>query len=78
MNRIEQYFADTGDNMAKLAERIGCAPSTITRPLRGERNPSVKLARLVEIHTRGRVTAGEFIAICMAAAKDVPAMAQAS
>lgn len=65
MNALDVYFSETGENAHKLAARIGCSASTITRPLRGERNPSVKLARLVEHHTAGRVSAQQFIAICL-------------
>lgn len=68
MNALDLYFSETGENAHRLAARIGCSTSTITRPLRGERNPSVKLARLIESHTAGRVTAQQFIAICLDAA----------
>ena len=67
MNALDAYFAETGENTHRLATKIGCSTSTITRPLRGERNPSVKLARKIEQHTGGRVSAQEFIAICLAA-----------
>lgn len=68
MNALDTYFAETGDNAHRLAAKIGCSASTITRPLRGERDPSVKLARLIEQHTQGKVTAQQFISICMDAA----------
>lgn len=68
MNALDTYFAETGENAHRLAAKIGCSASTITRPLRGDRNPSVKLAKLIEQHTGGRVTAQQFIAICMDAA----------
>ncbi len=67
MNALDAYFSETGENTHRLAAKIGCSTSTITRPLRGERNPSVKLARKIEQHTSGRVTAQEFIAICLKA-----------
>lgn len=73
MNALTAYFADTGDNLAKLAERIGRSPSTITRPLRGERNVSMNVAREVERATGGRVTAAQFIEICLEAQKGAPA-----
>ena len=79
MNALDKYFAETGENAHRLAAKIGCSASTITRPLRGDRNPSVKLARLIEQHTDGRVTAQQFIAICMdAAAPTEPSLAEAS
>lgn len=67
MNALDVYFSETGENPHRLAAKIGCSASTITRPLRGDRNPSVKLARRIERHTDGRVTAQQFIAICLEA-----------
>lgn len=67
MNALTAYFAATGDNIAKLAERIGRAPSTITRPLRGERNVSMNVAMQIEVATEGKVPASEFVAICLEA-----------
>jgi hypothetical protein len=65
MNKLHAYFAETGDNPTKLAERIGRAVSSITRPLNGERNASMDLALDVQQGTNGRVTAAEFLAICI-------------
>lgn len=73
MNALEQYFSETGENASKLAERIGCAPSSITRPLRGERNVSMSLALQIEEATSGKVTAEQFLAICLAARREPPA-----
>lgn len=67
MNALDIYFSETGDSASKLASRIGRAPSTITRALRGERDPSVDLARDIERGTGGRVPAEEFLSICMKA-----------
>lgn len=69
MNALEQYFAETGDTPSKLAQRVGRSPSTITRPLNGERNVSMDVALDVERGTGGRVPANEFLSICMAAKK---------
>ncbi|MEN5084293.1 helix-turn-helix transcriptional regulator [Bosea sp. TWI1241] len=70
MNALEQYFADhPGENLNRLAARIGCAASTLSRPIAGKRNPSVTLATKVEETTGGAVSAQEFIAICIAAAR---------
>jgi len=69
MNTLDIYFAETGDNASKLAERIGRAVSSITRPLNGERNASMTLALDVERGTGGCVTASEFLSICLAAKK---------
>lgn len=73
MNALTAYFAETGDNIAKLAERIGRSPSTITRPLRGERNVSMNVAIEIEAATDGKVPASEFVAICIDAKKAVAA-----
>jgi hypothetical protein len=64
-NILSAYLEDTGENLSVLATRIGRAPSTLTRALSGERNPSVDLARDVEKGTGGRVSAGQFLAICL-------------
>jgi len=70
MNALEQYFAETDENISKLAERIGCAPSSITRPLKGERNVSMSLALQVEKATGRKVTAEQFMAICLSARRN--------
>lgn len=67
MNKIEAYFSETGDNPSKLAERIGRAVSSITRPLNGERNASMNLARDIERGTNGAVSASDFLTICLEA-----------
>lgn len=73
MNALERYFRDTGSSASKLAELVGCSPSSITRPLNGERNASMDLALGVERATAGAVTADEFLAICLAAKRGAPA-----
>ena len=65
MNALTRYFETSGDSIAKLAGRIGRSPSTITRPLRGERNVSMNVALEIEAGTGGAVTASEFVAICL-------------
>jgi len=67
MSSLDQYFAETGENASKLAERMGVSPSSITRPLRGERNASMDLALKVEEATGGKVTAVAFLDVCLAA-----------
>jgi plasmid maintenance system antidote protein VapI len=67
MSLLDQYFAETGDNASKLAERMGVSPSSITRPLRGERNASMDLALKVEEATDRRVPASVFLEICLEA-----------
>lgn len=67
---MEAYFADSGDTPSALAARIGRAPSTITRALRGERNVSFDLAIDVERGTGGAVKAESFMADCLNARRD--------
>lgn len=73
MNALNSYFAETGENIAKLAETIGRSPSTITRPLKGERNASMNVALAIEKATGGRVTADQFMAICLEAKRSAQA-----
>lgn len=76
-NALTRYFLETGENLSVLAARMGRSPSTLTRPVNGERNPSIGLAREVERATGGKVPANAFIEICMSAqpavAKDAAA-----
>lgn len=61
----EAYFKETGENASSLAAKIGCAATTITRPLRGQRKASADIAMDVERVTRGRVTALDFLGACL-------------
>lgn len=72
-NALSRYFNETGENFSTLAARMGRSPSTLTRPVNGERNPSIGLAQQVEQFTDGRVTASEFINICLAAQSEAAA-----
>jgi len=67
MNSLERYFSASGENIRKLADRMNVSPSTLTRPLKGERNASMDLALKVEEATGKRVSAGEFLEICLEA-----------
>lgn len=64
-NELTIYLRETGESLSSLALRMGRAPSTLTRALNGERNPSVALARDVERVTAGRVQASRFVEICI-------------
>lgn len=64
---LDAYLQETGESLSTLASRIKRSPSTLTRALNGKRNPSVRLARDVEVGTGGRVTAQDFIALCLQA-----------
>ena len=61
------YLNEIGESLSTLALRINRSPSTLTRALSGQRNPSLRLARDVERGTGGRVTASEFMEICIRA-----------
>lgn len=65
MDALATYLSETGETLSALAIRIGRSPSTLTRALAGHRDPSVDLARDVERGTDGRVTALQFLKICM-------------
>lgn len=64
---VERYFERTGDTKHKLSQRVGCSPTTITRSLKGQRSPSLGLARRIEAATDGKISAVEFMAACLAA-----------
>jgi transcriptional regulator with XRE-family HTH domain len=74
-NTMDLYLTESGESLSTLASRIKRAPSTLTRALSGQRNPSLRLAKDIEQGTGGRVTAGEFIQICLKASA-VPAAAE--
>jgi DNA-binding transcriptional regulator YdaS (Cro superfamily) len=66
---MDRYLAETGEKLSTFAARLGLSPSTMTRAVKGQRNVTVKLARLVEAGSGGRVKCADFIADCMAAAE---------
>jgi plasmid maintenance system antidote protein VapI len=63
-NALDRYLAEHNESLNGLAQRMGRAPSTLTRVLKGERKPSPDLALDVEEHTGGAVPAADFMAIC--------------
>ena len=64
MNALARYFASTPDDRPfALAKRIGCAPSTITRLVTGDRQPSPKLAKEIERETNRAVKATELLGL---------------
>ncbi len=67
MNALERYLRSSGETVTQLARRIGRSPSTLSRPLNGERNVSMDIAVEVEAATGGAVTAEQFMAICIEA-----------
>jgi len=69
MNAVERYFQKTGETASGLAAKIGRAPSTITRPLRGKRRISLDIALEIERATSGAITAADFMSVCIEARK---------
>ena len=69
MDALTTYLGETGEKLSGFANRIGRSPSTLSRTLAGQRNPSVDLALDVEAGTGGKVTAGIFIDICIRSRK---------
>jgi len=67
MSPVDAYFDRTKSNPARLAAQMGCAPSTITRMLKGERRANTDMAQRVEAATEGGITAVDFLAHCMSA-----------
>jgi DNA-binding transcriptional regulator YdaS (Cro superfamily) len=65
MNALTRYLDAKNETVSALAARMGCAPSSLTRPLSGKRNVSMDLALAVERATGGEVTAQDFLAICL-------------
>ena len=80
MSNLEAYFQETGETASSLAAKIGCAVTTITRPVRGERKASVDLALDIERVTEGRVTAAAFLDDCLSARRafSAPSPAEAA
>lgn len=67
MDALSAYLNENGERLSAFATRIGRSPSTLSRALAGQRDPSFGLARDVERGTGGRVPAIRFLEICLAA-----------
>jgi len=65
MDALSEYLNETNEKLSTFAVRIGRSPSTLSRALAGQRDPSVDLARDIERGTGGRVTALQFLEICL-------------
>jgi len=65
MDALTRYLDDRSESLSAFALRIGRSPSTLTRALSGDRDPSVGLARDVERGTDGAISASQFLAICI-------------
>jgi transcriptional regulator with XRE-family HTH domain len=71
MDALSKYLEDEREKLSAFATRIGRSPSTLSRALSGQRDPSVDLARDVEIGSCGKVSALQFLEICLAAQRTV-------
>jgi hypothetical protein len=67
MDALSNYLIESGERLSAFAVRIGRSPSTLSRALSGQRDPSVDLARDVEQGTGGRVTKLQFLELCLSA-----------
>lgn len=67
MDALSTYISQSGEKLSAFAVRIGRSPSTLSRALSGQRDPSFDLARDVERGTNGRVSRLQFLEICLAA-----------
>lgn len=65
MDAIDRYLQQSGKTLSRLADDIGCAPSTMTRIAKGEREPSFELAERVERATGGKLSAAQFLQACL-------------
>jgi transcriptional regulator with XRE-family HTH domain len=59
--RLETYLAENGLKPAEFAARMGKPASTVSRVLRGEREPSMALLRAIKLATNGAVTPNDFL-----------------
>ncbi|MGV7034884.1 helix-turn-helix domain-containing protein [Methylobacterium symbioticum] len=59
---LATYLSERQIRPAAFAAEIGVPPSTITRILRGERDPRGATIRKIVEGTQGKVTAGDLIA----------------
>ena len=66
-NPLAIYLQEADLKLSGLARKMGRSPSTLTRALRGERDPTLTLARAVETATEGKVSAAQFINVCLSA-----------
>ena len=67
MDTLSIYLDEHDERLSSFAIRIGRSPSTLSRAISGQRDPSLDLARDVERGTGGRVSAIDFLSICLRA-----------
>jgi hypothetical protein len=78
MDALSTYLDEREEKLSAFAVRIGRSPSTLTRALSGQRDPSMDLARDVEKGTGGRVSKLQFLEICLTAQRDRPSGTEAA
>jgi len=72
MDALTNYLEESGERLSAFALRIGRSPSTLSRVLSGQRDPSLDLARDVERGTAGKVSKLQFLEICLSAQATKP------
>lgn len=58
--KLIDYLAQPGMTASALAAKCGVRPSTITRAAKGKTDPRLRLLRLIEEHTGGKVKPNDF------------------
>jgi hypothetical protein len=78
MDALSTYLEEQEEKLSTFAVRIGRSPSTLSRVLSGQRDPSMDLARDVEKGTDGRVSKLQFLEICLNAQNSPPSKTEAA
>lgn len=58
---LETWLFENKIKPSAFAARIGVAPSTITRLIKGERSPRLDLIASIQRETNGQVTLADFL-----------------
>lgn len=59
---LAEYLTKYRLSATAFAAKVPCAPSTITRIINGESEPSLAMAQAITLATRGRVRLADFLA----------------
>lgn len=77
MEKLKTHISDNYPNLSAYAVELGVSVSTVTRLLRGERQPGLDLLERIEGESGGKITAQDFysgtISITPVQDKDIPA-----
>lgn len=60
MGKLFQYLREANLTQAQFAERIGCSQATISRFVKGQSEPSLRMARRIQNATGGVVRPGDW------------------